>query len=1377
MPYTVNNTSDIASNTAYFSVTVTGTTFDLATSFSAAPTATTNAGATVNYTVVSRNPGTVAATNVVETVQLPANLATTGFTVGGNTGTLSNGVITFTGGATYNQNSGLLSLPIGNLAANGGSVSTALAFPAPVTSPLTVTATISGAGGAETVTTNNTAVSTVDIAPRFDVTTAISGPTTVTAGNEVTYTVVTSNLSGTTTPANANSVSPAVNVVQTVSLPGNLMGAGIFASNGGTIAYNSTQDITVISFPAIGVLAAGQSQVNTISFTAPSSSFAAPIAIVTSGLTNTNAGDLNSPTVGTNNNTAQLNGAGTRPTVASTARTGTETNVYTTISSSAANVDPGNNITLTITANNAGPVAAAGVQQTVTLPTGLSFSNQGGGNYNATTGVLTFPALTSPLASAGTQTYTVTFAAPQQGFVLATATVTTTTPDAVSADNLAQTKIEVTPRVDVATTLAGPAVGLPGQTLTYTVMTASNGPAAATNVVQTVQLPAGLTNVQFNSLSAGTRYDATTGVLTISFADALPAGFNQTNTISFVAPASAASLNITAAVTTGTSETNIANNTAAVATVITPTADVAVSVTGPATATVGNPALYVVSTTNNGAAVATGVAPTLQLPAGLAVTFPAGASTGSYNSTTGVVTFATVSALASGASIANEVVVTMPDVAQLSAVAQVTSTSTDTNPANNYASVATTAAAATATTANLAAGITPATTTVNAGANVTLTATFSNQGTGTATTVVPQIALMPGLTNVTVTDAGVVRNANYNATTGVVTFQTVGSLASDASLTGTYSVSFNAPATGPVLAVASIYSATTDGALANNTALATVTVSPQADAQTSIAGPATAQPGSKVIYEIVTSNNTTAVSPATNVVQKVTVPGTPANLTFPAGSTTAVVNGNTVITFPTIASVAPGAAGAVTNYVSFTTPATATAVQVTANVESQIDINTAATSNSATITTNANTAPVAYNVVNALQTPEGNTASALLISPLVATDVDNNIQYYFVTAPADNKIGTLFVGTTAVTPGSTVRLDPNQINTLRFDPAVGFVGNAFLNYYATDIRGAVSNTAIYTIPVGQDNNSLYAYTPTKGGNTAYQNNYVLAYVTDINAARYTSNGVVYDSNTGLLATGASNGLATTGTNAVISSADKTALNAVGIDLNPTTGQFFVSNRLLLKGGSYTVSVTTTDANGGVTTQNVTIPIGGAPLPVQLVSFAAQAQGATALLTWRTAQELNNDYFVVERSFDGTSFSAVGQVKGKGTTTQATDYRLTDTGAAAAAKGRTAYYRLRQVDTDGTTVHSQVQAVRFADIAPAISLYPNPAATTTTLDLSSLPQGSYQVRIVDAAGRLVKQAQYEAGTTPTLIVEQLPAGTYLVQVSGTGFNKALRLLKE
>jgi uncharacterized repeat protein (TIGR01451 family) len=182
-----------------------------------------------------------------------------------------------------------------------------------------------------------------------------------------------------------------------------------------------------------------------------------------------------------------------------------------------------------------------------------------------------------------------------------------------------------------------------------------------------------------------------------------------------------------------------------------------------------------------------------------------------------------------------------------------------------------------------------------------------------------------------------------------------------------------------------------------------------------------------------------------------------------------------------------------------------------------------------------------------------------------------------------------------------------------------------------------------------------------------------------------------------------------------------------------------------------------------------------PLPVQLTRFAAVAVGADALLSWETAQEVNNAYFEVERSLNGTAFTTIGTLAGKGTTTLPSAYRYLDAGAGARTPDAL-YYRLRQVDYSGKASFGPVQAVRFRTAGVSVALYPNPTAGTATLDLRPLPAGDYTVQVFEATGRLVHQATYQPGERQ-LPLGSLSAGAYFVKVQGSGFLKVLPLSRQ
>ncbi|RZL16176.1 MAG: T9SS type A sorting domain-containing protein, partial [Hymenobacter sp.] len=167
----------------------------------------------------------------------------------------------------------------------------------------------------------------------------------------------------------------------------------------------------------------------------------------------------------------------------------------------------------------------------------------------------------------------------------------------------------------------------------------------------------------------------------------------------------------------------------------------------------------------------------------------------------------------------------------------------------------------------------------------------------------------------------------------------------------------------------------------------------------------------------------------------------------------------------------------------------------------------------------------------------------------------------------------------------------------------------------------------------------------------------------------------------------------------------------------------------------------------------------------------------------TASEQNNDHFEVERSLDGASFVKIGRVAGHGTTSTNSAYTFTDAGIGAKVSGAV-YYRLRQVDLGGTATYSPVRTASFSPSATlSLSLYPNPAATYTSLDLSLLPAtATVQVQLLDATGRAVRSWTLAGGQVQPLGVSELAHGSYLLLVTGTRpdgslLKQTLRLTKE
>lgn len=161
------------------------------------------------------------------------------------------------------------------------------------------------------------------------------------------------------------------------------------------------------------------------------------------------------------------------------------------------------------------------------------------------------------------------------------------------------------------------------------------------------------------------------------------------------------------------------------------------------------------------------------------------------------------------------------------------------------------------------------------------------------------------------------------------------------------------------------------------------------------------------------------------------------------------------------------------------------------------------------------------------------------------------------------------------------------------------------------------------------------------------------------------------------------------------------------------------------------------------------------LPVELSSFTAEPFGkAAAKLTWATASESGSDHFLVERSLAGISFEPVGRVAAAGESNVAKLYDFTD---ASLATG-TYYYRLRQVDQDGTFAFSEVREVRLEE-TEGLRVYPNPVGNR--LRLSGEVNGTIRIHRND--GALVRESKV-AGRE--IDVSELPAGQYWLRIGNS-----------
>lgn len=168
-----------------------------------------------------------------------------------------------------------------------------------------------------------------------------------------------------------------------------------------------------------------------------------------------------------------------------------------------------------------------------------------------------------------------------------------------------------------------------------------------------------------------------------------------------------------------------------------------------------------------------------------------------------------------------------------------------------------------------------------------------------------------------------------------------------------------------------------------------------------------------------------------------------------------------------------------------------------------------------------------------------------------------------------------------------------------------------------------------------------------------------------------------------------------------------------------------------------------------------------PLPVELLSFTAVKSGNDALLDWSTATELNNNYFDVQHSTNGEEFLNVGRVYSKnGNSTNLQTYKFLHENPG---KG-ISYYRLKQVDFDGSYEFSDIRSVVFGGPGNLI-VYPNPTTQMLNVQMpEDMDQGSV-IEVVNPAGQIVKSMANVDVTNAvfTLDVSDLAGGIYFIQV--------------
>ena len=186
------------------------------------------------------------------------------------------------------------------------------------------------------------------------------------------------------------------------------------------------------------------------------------------------------------------------------------------------------------------------------------------------------------------------------------------------------------------------------------------------------------------------------------------------------------------------------------------------------------------------------------------------------------------------------------------------------------------------------------------------------------------------------------------------------------------------------------------------------------------------------------------------------------------------------------------------------------------------------------------------------------------------------------------------------------------------------------------------------------------------------------------------------------------------------------------------------------------------------------------VPVNLVNFSGQNKGGQNLIEWTTAQEQNSSYFELQRSADGTNFTAISTVNASGNSNSSKTYQYSDNIGSSPLP--VYYYRLKMVDLDGKFRYSNIAKIRMISKGFFVEVAPNPFKDQLQLrvNVESAQQDEATITITDMSGKtlLSKTALLKKGNNAITIdeVKQYASGVYLLNVSTSQQKETIKVVK-
>ena len=174
--------------------------------------------------------------------------------------------------------------------------------------------------------------------------------------------------------------------------------------------------------------------------------------------------------------------------------------------------------------------------------------------------------------------------------------------------------------------------------------------------------------------------------------------------------------------------------------------------------------------------------------------------------------------------------------------------------------------------------------------------------------------------------------------------------------------------------------------------------------------------------------------------------------------------------------------------------------------------------------------------------------------------------------------------------------------------------------------------------------------------------------------------------------------------------------------------------------------------------------------VEITDFTVQKQNDQILIKWSTASEIENAYFVLEKSTNLSNWKVVARLHGAGNSSIPKTYHLYD----EKPNEGTSYYRLKLIDKYGKETFSNIININLLDEVLSVQIFPNPSDKVITLkNLTPVKNdGNNLIEIFNSLGSQVKMVEMGSADSQTINVEDLVPGVYYLKSGNSKLQKLL-----